>query len=433
MLIQFSVKNYKAFKERATLSLIASNYDKDFREQDNVIHEDRFGLRLLKSVVVYGANASGKSKLLEALLFMKEFVKYSSKEGQQGEHIAVDPFRLNSETEQQPSEFEVIFMAGDAIYRYGFEAHKDRIIAEWLYHRPNTKEIELFYRQEQEFEIHGRNFAKGNTLVREKMVRTNALMVSVAAQFNDQHAGNVLGWFDRIQSLSGLNNNDEGYSVFKISDPQDKVRILELLRLADLGISDIKVIRADADDLPNHIPKQIRERMSREIRDEKAEFIVDVLTSHRKYDKNNRHVEDTYFSLVDEESSGTRKFFALTAPIISVLDHGMILVADELDAKLHPNLVCSLISLFNSNVSNKTNAQLIFNTHNTNLLDSGLFRRDQIWFAQKDRYGAATVYSLADFKSAVRKTDDFESNYIEGKYGAVPVLRDFQTIYGEEG
>lgn len=431
MLIQFSIKNYKAFKEKATLSLVASNYDKDFRENDNIIAIEKFDLRLLKSAVVYGANASGKSKFMEALLFMKEFVKDSSKEGQKGESIDVDSFRLNEETEHLPSEFEVIFMADNAIYRYGFEAVKDRIISEWLYHRPKTKEVELFYRQEQEFEIHERNFTKGNTLVREKMVRKNALMVSVAAQFNDQHAGNVLGWFDKIQSLSGLNNNDEGYSIFKISDPQDKKRILELLKLADLGISDIKVIRADADDLPNHIPKQVRERMSREIRDEKAEFIIDVLTSHRKYDSNNRYVGDTSFSLDGEESSGTRKFFALTAPIISVLDHGMILVADELDAKLHPNLVCSLISLFNSKISNKNNAQLIFNTHDTNLLDSGLFRRDQIWFSQKDRYGAAKIYSLADFKSAVRKTDDFERNYIDGKYGAVPVLKDFSSIYGE--
>jgi hypothetical protein len=173
--------------------------------------------------------------------------------------------------------------------------------------------------------------------------------------------------------------------------------------------------------------------MIREMRDEKAEFILDVMTSHRKYDKNNHYIGDTNFSLDGEESSGTRKFFALTAPIISVLDHGMILIADELDAKLHPNLVCSLISLFNSSISNKNNAQLIFNTHDTNLLDSGLFRRDQIWFSQKDRYGASTVYSLAEFKSAVRKNEDFEKNYINGKYGAIPVLKDFHQLYvGEE-
>jgi AAA15 family ATPase/GTPase len=432
MIIQFSVKNYKAFKERATISLVASNYDKDSREQENVIHIPKLDLRILKSAVIYGANASGKSKFMEALLFMKEFVKDSSKESQKGELIDVDPFRLNDDTENKPCEFEVMFLIKNEIYRYGFEATRDKIIAEWLYHRPKTKEVELFYRQDQIFEIHERNFTKGNTLVREKMVRENALMLSVAAQFNDQHAGKVLDWFEKIQSLSGLHNNDEGFSIYRTADPRDKKRILELLKLADLGISDIKVIRADADNLPNNIPKNIRERMIKEIRDEKAEFILDVMTSHRKYDKNNHYIGDTSFSLDGEESSGTRKFFALTAPIITVLDHGLILVADEIDAKLHPNLVCSLISLFNSSISNKKNAQLIFNTHDTNLLDSGLFRRDQIWFSQKDRYGSSKIYSLAEFKSTVRKTEDFESNYIKGKYGAIPVLKDFQYLYQGE-
>ncbi len=432
MIIQFSVKNYKAFKEKATISMTASNYDKDFRERDNVIPVEKFDFRILKSAVIYGANASGKSKFMEALLFMKEFVKDSSKESQKGELINVDPFRLNNETENQPSEFEVVFLIDNEIYRYGFEASRESILAEWLYHKPKTKEVELFYRQGQEFDIHERNFSKGNTLVKERMVRSNALMLSVAAQFNDLHAGKVLAWFEKIQSLSGLNNHDEGYSIFRTSDPGDKKRILDLLKIADLGISDIKVIRADADSLPGNIPKVVREKMIREMREEKAEFIVDVMTSHRKYDKNNHYIGDTNFSLDGEESSGTRKFFALTAPIMSVLDHGMILVADELDAKLHPNLVCSLISLFNSSISNKNSAQLIFNTHDTNLLDSGLFRRDQIWFTQKDRYGASTVYSLAEFKSAVRKNEDFEKNYINGKYGGIPALKDFQNLYERE-
>jgi AAA15 family ATPase/GTPase len=432
MLIQFSVKNYTAFKEKATLSLVASNYDKDTREADNVIHIPGLDLRILKSAVIYGANASGKSKFMQALLFMKEFVKDSSKESQKGDSIDVDPFRLNDETELQPSEFEVMFLIDNEIYRYGFEATRQRILAEWLYHRPKTKEVELFYRQEQGFEIHERNFSKGNTLVKEKMVRPNALMLSVAAQFNDKHAGKVLDWFEKIQSLSGLNNHDEGFSIYKTADPRDKKRILDLLKMADLGIRDVNVVHADVDNLPGNIPKIVRDKMIKEIKDEKADIILDVMTSHRKYDKNNHYIGDTSFSLDGEESSGTRKFFALTAPIITVLDHGMLLIADELDAKLHPNLVCSLIALFNSGVSNKNNAQLVFNTHDTNLLDSGLFRRDQVWFSKKDRYGAASIYSLTEFKSSVRKNEDFESNYISGKYGGVPSLQNFQALYDTE-
>jgi hypothetical protein len=130
----------------------------------------------------------------------------------------------------------------------------------------------------------------------------------------------------------------------------------------------------------------------------------------------------------DEESSGTKKFFALTGPVLDSIENGYVLVIDELDSKLHPNLVCKIVSLFNSKELNPKNAQLIFNTHDTNLLSSGLFRRDQIWFAEKDKYGASKLFSLADFKSEVRKTENFEDNYIRGKYGAVPFLGEFDNF-----
>lgn len=136
-----------------------------------------------------------------------------------------------------------------------------------------------------------------------------------------------------------------------------------------------------------------------------------------------------HFSLKDDESSGTRKFFALIGLILKTIDKGSVLFVDELDSKLHPNLVCKIVSFFNSKKLNPNNAQLIFNTHDTNLLSSGLFRRDQIWFTQKDKYGATKLYSLADFKTdEVRKNEAFEDNYIRGKYGAVPFLGDFEDI-----
>jgi uncharacterized protein len=153
------------------------------------------------------------------------------------------------------------------------------------------------------------------------------------------------------------------------------------------------------------------------------------LTKHKKYDEDLKAVGNISFSLEDDESSGTRKFFALTGPILDVIENGYTLVVDELDSKLHPNLVSKIVSLFNSKELNKKNAQLIFNTHDTNLLSSGLFRRDQIWFTNKNKYGEAKLYSLADFKSdEVRKTEPFEENYISGKYGAVPFLGFFDNL-----
>lgn len=430
MILQFSIKNYRTFKESAVLSFIASNYDKDTRENENIYYNEKFGLRLLKSAVIYGANASGKSKLLDAFAFMRHYVINSSKEGQKGDKIDVHPFKLNTETENQPSEFEIIFIYKDVQYRYGFEATKTKVVSEWLFHKPKTKEIELFYRDNNKFDTHGRSFSKGKTVIKEGLVRDNALLVSVAAQFNDKTSINVLDWFKRLKTLSGLNESGyQGYTMSKTEDPVHKAKILDLLKAADLGIRDIQLQKLDIDKLPKDLPKEIKDKILREVNEEKAEYISDVLTTHKKYDAKGRPIDNVSFSLDDDESSGTRKYFALTGPILDVIENGYTLVIDELDSKLHPNLVCRIVSLFNSKELNPKNAQLIFNTHDTNLLSTGLFRRDQIWFTDKNKYGEAKLYSLADFKSdEVKKSESFEDNYIRGKYGAVPFLGFFENL-----
>ena len=429
MLLQFSIKNFKTFKSKATLSLIASNYDKDTREDENIYTEEKFGLRLLKSAVIYGANASGKSNLLDALAFMRSFVIKSSKESQRGDSIGVQPFRLSSETEKEPSEFEVIFLFNNTVFRYGFEATQQKIISEWLYYKPKTKEVELFYRDGNNFDTHERNFVKGGTIAKEGFVRDNALLISVAAQFNEEIAITVIDWFKRTQTISGLREKDyQGFTLNKIEDLTCKAKILELLKAADLGIQDINIQKLDVGNLPAGIPKNIKETIAQKFELEDVEFF-DILTAHRKYDSNKKVVGNVNFSLDNEESSGTVKFFALSGPILNVIEKGQTLVVDELDSKLHPNLVCKLVSLFNSKEFNKKNAQLIFNTHDTNLLSSGLFRRDQIWFTNKDKYGEAKLYSLADFKSEeVRKNEPYEDNYVKGKYGAVPFLGFFGNL-----
>lgn len=430
MLLQFSIKNFRTFKDKATLSLIASNYDKDTRAHENIVINENFGLRLLKSAVIYGANASGKSKLIEAFAFMRYFVINSSKESQKGETIEVEPFKLSTQTESEPSEFEIIFVYKNVLYRYGFEATTESVVSEWLYHKPKTKEVELFYREGSTFNTHERSFTKGNTVVKEGLVRDNALLISVAAQFNEKTAINVLDWFKRLKILSGLNESGyQGFTMGRTEDADHKIKILEFLKAADLGIQDIELQKLDINSLPKGMPKELRDKIITEVREEKQEYVSDVLTKHKKYNEDLKAVGNISFSLDDDESSGTRKFFALTGPILDVIENGYTLVVDELDSKLHPNLVCEIISLFNSKAFNKKNAQLIFNTHDTNLLSSGLFRRDQIWFTNKNKYGEAKLYSLADFKSdEVRKNDPFEDNYIKGRYGAVPFLGFFDHL-----
>lgn len=471
MLLQFSIKNFKTFKDKVTLSLIASNYDKDTRENENISSNEKFGYRLLKSAVIYGANASGKSKLLEAFSFMRHFVINSSKTTQKGEFINVEPFLLSTETENKPSEFEIIFLFNNELFRYGFEATKEKIVSEWLYHKPKTKEIELFYRDGNEFETHERNFAKGTTVVKEKLVRDNALLVSVAAQFNEKTAITVIDWFESLRIISGLNEDEHyNYTLSRTKDLSFRNKITELLKAADLGIKDVSIKKLDID-LDNEINSINVDELFDEIQNndelknkiglplsllkdkktlkplfENKQFLKLILgsilenddytshnsqlfTIHKKLTPKGNAIGDVYFSMEYDESFGTKKFFALTGPILDVIENGYTLVVDELDSKLHPNLVCKIVSLFNSKEFNKKNAQLIFNTHDTNLLSSGLFRRDQIWFTNKDKHGEAKLYSLADFKSdEVKKNEPFEDNYIRGKYGAIPYLGFFDNL-----
>ncbi|MFK8046622.1 MAG: ATP/GTP-binding protein [Crocinitomicaceae bacterium] len=440
MLIQFSIQNYRSFKDRSTLSLIASNYDKDTREVENIITNKKFDYRLLKSSVIFGANAGGKSKFIEALIFMRRFVLSSSKDTQKGDSIAVEAFKLNSETENLGSEFEIIFILKGTQYRYGFEVNSDIVISEWLYSKPKTKETEMFYRDYQDVTYHKQKFNKVSTLLKEELIRDNALLISVLAQFNDKTAEELLEFFKDIKIISGL--QEEGYlndTMILSKDDLQKKRILSFIQKADIGIDNFKLKKhtfADidienskmSDDLKEAL-KGLNSYIKKSMKEENVERFSDVITFHKQYDSSGNFVKNIEFSLNEDESSGTRKFFALIGQILRIIDLGGILFVDELDSKIHPNLVCKLVSIFNSTELNPNNSQLVFNSHDTNLLNSGLFRRDQIWFSEKDKFGASKLYSLADFKTdEVRKNEAFEANYIRGKYGAIPFLGDFSNV-----
>ena len=434
MLIKYSVENYKTFKEKATLSFIASNYDKETREESNVFSNKYFNLRILKSAAVYGANASGKTKLVDSMYFMRELILSSSKDSQKGDLIDVDPFQLSEDTSDKPSEFEVVFLYKNELYRYGFEVNKFRIISEWLYHRPKTKEIELFYRDEDHIEVHDRKFPKGAMLKREKLIRENALLLSVAAQFNDELSGNVLDWFQSVGIISGI--REAGFKAFTMSQlmqKNKKQKILNLLKAADFGIEDVSVEKVEADSVPEDMPKELRKEIIADILEDKSIYMSDSSTTHSKYNSDFEMIDKITFSMDDDESHGTQKFFYLLGPVLDSLENGNPLFIDELDARLHPNLVEKIVLLFNSSEINNNNSQLVFNTHNTGLIRSKLLRRDQIYFIEKDRYGAAKLFSLSDFKTdQVKKNDNFEEHYLEGRYGAVPYLNSFEDEINRE-
>ncbi len=429
MLIQFTVKNYKTFEQEAKFSLVASNYYKE-KAENNIIAMPKFGLKLLKSAVIYGANASGKTKLFDALQFMKNFAISSSKDKQISDKIGLEPFRLNSVSEKLPSAFEVIFIFKDKLYRYGFEATTEKITEEWLYCTEKKKEIELFYRKEQDFELDA-SF-KVDDLVQRKRIRPNALLLSVAASFNDPIAETILFWFENnFNILSGL--KEETYIDFSVNllrNKVDQAKILNLLQYADLGITALDLKKATLADLPDEMPDELKAFLAEKIK-AGEDLFSDVHTSHKKFDADKSIAKLVRFTMDDEESSGTRKYFALAGPIINTLANGETLFVDELDAKLHPNLTHQLIQLFHNKETNPYNAQLVFNTHNTNLLDADIFRRDQIWFTEKDRYGAASLYALAEIKG-VRNDHDLAKNYTQGRYGGIPFLGDIANLLKAE-
>lgn len=401
MLIQFSVGNFLSFKEQSTLSLVASALkDIQILAEDVIFNIGETDLALLKSATIYGANASGKSNFMKALDFFKWYVINSSKDIQAGERVNVESFRLSSSTAEEPSYFEAIFCNTEYQYRYGFEADENMVHSEWLYQKANkkrAKEVELFYRDEDCFNIHSK-FIIGKELINKQMVRTNALLLSVAAQFNDAVAVEIVKWLNDTTIISGSNEkNIWDLATIRLDDLKMKQRIVDFSRYADLGIENIEKVNNA------------------------------IISMHTQYDDEGNEVKLINFPFKKNESEGTIKYFSLAYPIIDALDNGKRLIIDEFDSKMHPLLTCRIIALFNSKKTNPKNAQLIFTTHDTNLLSASIFRRDQIWFTQKDRFGATELYSLAEYK--VRNDASFEKDYLSGKYGAIPIMGDLTRLF----
>jgi len=425
MLIQFTVGNYKTFKDPVTLSLVASP-DTEM-EESNVFTftEKNIKHRLLKSAAIYGANASGKTKLIDALAFMRWFVINSSTKTQIGDTINTDPFRLNTESENEPSEFEVIFVHEKVQYRYGFEVSTEKVVAEWLYYKTNKREMELFYRDEDGIENPKRGYRIGNKLIKDKVVRDNVLLLSRAGQDNDKHSSQVILWFQKVMPIAGTSLKIL-HTARDLESPAKKARIIELLKAADFGIEELKAKQMDLDNLPDDMPDELKSFIQEKAKEENVVIHEDINTFRSKLSPDGNFAGKVVFSMDDDESEGTKKFFALSGPILEALENGRTVFVDEMDARLHFNLLVMLIRLFHSKV-NKKNAQLIFNTHQAHLLNEELFRRDQVYIVEKNKRGEANLYSLAQFKG-VRKDDNYEKRYLLGLYGGVPYLGDFEDL-----
>lgn len=424
MLIEFTVGNFRSFKDPVTLSMVATDLvAKDKRlDEENVIEVDD-DLRLLKSAAIYGANASGKSNLVRAVDFMRDFVLNSSRATQLEDRIPVESFRLSTATEKKASFFQMVFLLDGKQYRYGFEVTTRKVVAEWLFFVPGPKEARLFERELDNIKVSDKWFKEGKGL--EERTRSNALFLSVAAQFNGDISGRIIAWFAQLGINLGVDDNSDLRLAIRLFHKEDnREAILRLVKDLDLGISDIrpdqeaKTWSGGSENLEElQLVYEILERLAG---GQLPAKMPSITTVHGKYDSKGNIVGTEAFKLDTEESAGTRRLFSLALPILNALEIGYVLFIDEIDARLHPLITCTIIDLFNSIKSNPKNAQLIFTTHNTSLLTNKRFRRDQIWFVEKDKFGATHVSSLAEFK--VRNDATFEQDYIRGRYGAIPFI-----------
>jgi AAA15 family ATPase/GTPase len=417
MLIEFSVTNFKSIQATQTLSLAASNAT-ELRDQ-NCFTSDEKGLPfLLRSVAIYGANASGKSNFLEAMDFMESFVVESAKEGQEGEPIEVKPFMFSIENQAQPSEFEVLFLQEGIRFQYGFAVNQSRVTHEWLLAYPEGRPQRWFEREyntdtKKDIWYFGSKF-KGHKTILQEATRSNALFLSTAVQLNNEQLKPIYNWFYQKLRTIGLGSLAPSYSALKCKNPEERKRILEFLNSADLSIADLKVEMKpfDISNLPLDMPEPLKD------------IIHNALDGKEMPEVKFLHTIAGSKELValdhDDESVGTRKLFTLAGPWLDVLDNGYVLFVDELNNSMHPMLVRFLISLINNPQINRKNAQLIFSTHDTSLLDNDLFRRDQIWFTEKDSYNATKLYPLSDFTP--RKGEALEKGYLNGRYGALPYI-----------
>ena len=400
MILEFCATNFLSIKDELKLSFVSTQLKESSAEPNDLYELSDTGISLVRSAITYGANASGKSNVLKAFAFYKRFITDSFKDSQAGEVIDVENFRLNATTIDEPTSLEATFTDGEYIYRYGFEVDSQKVQMEWLYRRAckkRAKEVELFYREDGVTSVHPKSQLL-QELVNKKMVRSNALLLSTAAQFNETTAVSILRWLSDTQVLFCSEDEVLWQNAIKyLDDEKLRERITSFARYADLGIENITKI-------DNRI-----------------------VSRHRQYDDEGREVNNVAFSFSRNESEGTIKYFSLAYPIIDALDNGKRVVIDELDSRLHPLLVKRIVALFNDARTNPKGAQLLFTAHDTYLLSAGLFRRDQVWFTQKDNFGATELYSLAEYK--VRSTSPFERDYLLGKYGATPLIGDMESIF----
>ena len=426
MLIEFSVTNFRSIQSRQTLSLAKSKLNESKELDQNTFTPSELpGLGLLISAAIYGPNAAGKSNLLLALRTMKDIVVESATEWQRGDEVPVSPFRLDPQSAMAPTEFEVIFIAEGVRYQYGFAATRVQIIEEWLIAYPKVRAQHWFARRWDEkkgdYDWEMGSALQGQKQLWQESTRSNALFLSTAVQLNSQQLQPVYDWFKKtLRTTSTAGWGGPGFTASLCGEPVNKVKVLSFLKAADIDIQDVLVEKKvfDANDLPDDMPDEIKAMIVKKMKGK--EVLAELNTVHQ--DSTGKPIAFDF----EEESYGTQKLFSFAGPWLDTLKNGYVLFIDELHDNLHPKLVQFLVELFHSDETNPKNAQLVFTTHETSILNQEVFRRDQVWFCEKSDHRSTTLFPLTDF-SPRKGRENLEMTYLAGRYGALPYVRKLKT------
>ena len=420
MIKDFSFGNFRSFNEIQSLNMTASKINELSDSNIIVISEKQ---ALLKSKAIYGANASGKSNIVKALVQFIRVVRNSVKDDKVLEQI--DSYKLSSETENAPSFFQIIFELNKIQYRYGFEATETEIKSEWLYGVPNEREVMYFIREGNTIiEISEKHFEEGYKLVSFELFRPNSLFLSAVSAMNGKLSKQLTNSIASINVLRGLEDKQLfNYSGSLLKDIESKQKIVDFLKIADVGINSLDMVEITKDNLSKDAPDNIIKDL------EQGNKISMLLSLHSKYNLEKEKIGEIPLQFLSSQSQGTLKMFEISPILINAIEKGETLVIDEFDARFHPLISKKIVELFNS-VDNKF-SQLIFITHDTNLLSADILRRDQIDFVEKDNFGESHLYSLVQFKG-IRNSASFQKDYIKGKYGAIPFLGDFNQLFKNE-
>ena len=425
MLIDFSVENFLSIKEEVCFSLLASS-DKSL---DNNLITGEKALKknsLLRSAVLYGANASGKSNFLKALAYLRFLVATSSK-NIPSQNIKFLPFKLDKKWLSKPSKFDINFIQGGIRYNYKVSFTSEKVIDESLYYYPKGIKATIFERNDTTNYKFTIDKSKQNGMAERTL--ENIFYLSNSAQQNYDMTLEPFKWFLEILTIIGPNELLNEHPTANLIHENEKFKetVLKALDVADLTINNLNVSIQeipvdDYSNLPDDMMKFVNDPNNKIDHVEQ----IDLKLFHKGIDEKRNEI-DVQFDF-HEESDGTQRLFSLIGPWMNSLRKGSILVVDELDSKLHPFLCKYLIDMFNNPEINKSNSQLVFTTHNSSLLNQDIFRRDQIWFTEKDaKYGNTNIFSLLEFKQ--RKDVNIEKGYLAGRYVAVPFIKNIESVF----